>query len=163
MITVTALNTNFSEIATGEIEMLLSDFVRKNALVRNEDGTYSAEWGNGEGKDVFEIVETSITTAFELFMADEAAVEEAIDNSTSASHSGGSYKLELFHDGTYRVLASNQIGNLYNSAGLLISIPTLRDDEMAVLDDEDNEVSGAMYDNAIDELRRNFEYAQSES
>jgi hypothetical protein len=55
MITVTALNTNYSEIATGEIDMTIDEFVRKNALTRNADGTYSAEWGNGEGEDTFEI------------------------------------------------------------------------------------------------------------
>lgn len=125
------------------------------------------QWHETSSDDEFYIVvgevEASITTAFEAFMADEKAVEEAIDNSTSASYGGGSYKLELFHDGTYRVLASNRIGNAYKSDGIIISIPTLREDEMAVLDDDDNEVVGAMYDNAIEELRRNFDYAISEA
>lgn len=160
MITVTALNSNFSEVPTGEIDMSLDAFVRKHSLNAN-NGVYSAEWGNGEGSDDFEIVETSISTAFEAFMADTKAVEGAIDSSTSASHGGGSYKLELFSDGTYRVLS--QVGNLYDSTGIIISIPALRDDDMAPIDDDGNELASAFYDNAIEELRRNFEYAVSES
>lgn len=57
MITVTALTTNYSEIATGEIDMTLNAFIQKNNLSKNADGTYSAEWGNGEGEDTFEIID----------------------------------------------------------------------------------------------------------
>lgn len=57
MITVTALTTNYSEIPTGEIDMTLTAFVQKYDLRKNADGTYSAEWGNGEGTDDFEIID----------------------------------------------------------------------------------------------------------
>lgn len=63
MITVTALNTNYSEIPTGEIEMTLAQFVSKHDL-REENGVYVAEWGSDgqgedlDGRDTFEITVT---------------------------------------------------------------------------------------------------------
>lgn len=58
MITVNALNTNYSEIPTGEIEMTLEQFVAKWDL-REENGVYLADWGDGEGADEFEITTNS--------------------------------------------------------------------------------------------------------
>lgn len=107
--------------------------------------------------------ENSIQQAFEAFMADEKAVEEAIDSSTTASDNGSGYSVELFNDGTFRVLWDNNIGNLYKSAGIIISIPALSEDERDVLDDDGEVIEGtAFYDNAIDQLRRDFEYVMSE-
>lgn len=120
----------------------------QNALVSDEE--IEAAYAVGQ--------ETSITTAFESFMADSAAVEEAIESGTAAAESAS---IELFHDGTYRVLWSGNIGNLYRSDGIIVSIPTLRDDERGFWLEEYDMESPPFYDNAIDELRRNFEYAIS--
>lgn len=93
--------------------------------------------------------------AFNSFMADEKSVEEAIMSSTTAGYGGSGYSLELFDDGTFRTLANNQIGNLYNSRGIIVSIPKLEDDEYS--DDTD-----PYYDNAIDALREAYDYAIDE-
>lgn len=94
--------------------------------------------------------------AYKNFLSE---AELAIDKATSASYAGSGYNVELFENGTYRVLWNNHIGNLYVSKGIIISIPTLRDDEMAIMDEEGNEICSAFYDNALEELERNFEYA----
>jgi hypothetical protein len=82
----------------------------------------------------------TINSAFESFMAND--FESAVDSSTAASWGGSGYSVELFDDGSYRVLWNNHIGNLYTSPGLIISIPALGDDEW----DEDANIR--FYDNA---------------
>jgi hypothetical protein len=57
--------------------------------------------------------------------------------------------VELFEDGYYRVL--HGIGNLYDSSGLLLSIPTLGEDEY------DEEFSEVFYDNAEYLMRASFD------
>ena len=56
-------------------------------------------------------------------------VEEAIDMATSQSYGGsGTVRVELFKDGTYRVLPD--VGNLYNSPGLLVAVSPLSEDHV---------------------------------
>jgi hypothetical protein len=97
-----------------------------------------------------------IKQAFENFMSDDVQVKEAIMSSTTAGFGGSGYTLELFDDGTFRVLWNGQIGNLHNSRGIMIGIPKLGDDDMAD-DPMDN-----YYDNAIEALRESGEYAIGE-
>jgi hypothetical protein len=59
--------------------------------------------------------------AFDGFMATE--IEEAIMKSTQASFSGSGYSVELFLDGTYRLLWNGQIGNRYDSPGIIVPVP----------------------------------------
>ena len=96
---------------------------------------------------------STFRNAFENFMTNEQEVRKAIDDSTSASYSGSGYSVELVEDGGYQVLWNNNIGNLYVSPGLIIAIPKLQDDEIG----EDG--FDSFYDNAIEALRQNFEYA----
>lgn len=96
----------------------------------------------------------SIEQAFVLFMKEE--FESAVDSSTKASWGGDGYSVELFNDGTYRVLWNNHIGNLYVSPGLIISIPYLGDEEW----DEDSHIR--FYDNAEQEIRDTFENIKAE-
>lgn len=96
---------------------------------------------------------SGIKQAFESFMSDEKAVCEAIDMSTIAGYSGSGYSVELFDDGHHRLLWDNQIGNRYDSPGVIIHIPKLTEDEVETGD------APAFYDNAIEALRENFEYA----
>lgn len=91
----------------------------------------------------------SIQQAFESFMA--SGFKSAVDSSTKASWGGSSYSVELFDEGYYRVLWDNHIGNLYDSPGLILSVPALADDEW----DEDPSIR--FYDNAEQIIRESFE------
>lgn len=92
----------------------------------------------------------SITSAFNAFMSE--SFESACDSSTEASYGGSGYSVELFEDGSYRVLWNNQIGNLYDSEGLILGVPALSSEE----DDVEN---GKFYDNAEDQMRESFTQA----
>lgn len=94
----------------------------------------------------------SIQQAFEAFMSE--SFQSAVDSSTKASWGGSGYSVELFDDGTYRVLWDNQIGNLYSSPGLILSIPAL-DGE----DEWDEDPDLRFYDNAEESIRASLEQA----
>jgi hypothetical protein len=47
--------------------------------------------------------------------------------STRASWGDSGYSVELFEDGTWQTLWNNQIGNLYETPGVILSLPTLDD------------------------------------
>ena len=89
----------------------------------------------------------SFKAAFELFMAE--SFEDACVSSTKAGWGGGSYSVELFGDGTYRVQDTGSIGNLYESPGIVLTIPQLGDDGW----DEDN---GHFFDDAEEKMREWF-------
>lgn len=91
----------------------------------------------------------SISNAFETFMRID--FESACDSSTKASWAGSGYSVELFDDGTYRVLWNQQIGNLYDSPGLILGIPAMTDEEW----DEDPSIR--YYDNAKEYMKEVFE------
>lgn len=106
-------------------------------------------------------VKNKFAAAIETFLGDTEALEEAIDNATSQQHGGSStWEVELFADGTYRT--DWRRGNLYNTPGIIVAIPTLRADQEAIEDENGDELAPAYYDDAIEELRRNFEYASGE-
>lgn len=90
----------------------------------------------------------TVEQAFNSFMSTD--FEVAVDSSTKASWGGSKYSVELFDDGTYRVLCNNQIGNLYNSPGLIISVPALSEEEW----DEDPNIR--FYENAEEAIRDIF-------
>lgn len=90
----------------------------------------------------------SIKQAFNSFM--DESFESAVDSSTKASWGGSGYSVELFDDGTYRVLWDNQIGNRYDSPGLILSIPTLDSEEW------DDDPSIRFYGNVEQEIRDSF-------
>jgi hypothetical protein len=90
----------------------------------------------------------SVKAAFDKFMAND--FKSAVDSATKASWAGGMYSVEFFDEGTYRVLWNQQIGNLYDSPGLILGLPTLSDDEW----DEDPLIR--FYDNAREEFNDLF-------
>ena len=90
----------------------------------------------------------SFQSAFALFMAND--FEQSCDSSTQASWGGGGYSVELFDDGTYRVLWDNEIGNLYVSDGIILGVPALGDDEW------DDDKSIRFYDNAKEYMQTAF-------
>lgn len=66
-----------------------------------------------------------IHQALENFISDKsgATFEQAVKDSTLAGFGGSGYSVELFGDGTFRVLWDNQIGNLYRSSGVILGVP----------------------------------------
>jgi hypothetical protein len=99
--------------------------------------------------DKVRIEKMSVQQAFDSFMAE--GFQDAVDSSTKASWKGSGYSVELFDDGTYRVLYDNQIGNLYDSPGLILSIPPLGDEEW------DKDPTLRFYDNAEQSIRETFQ------
>jgi hypothetical protein len=86
----------------------------------------------------------SIESAFKKFTANN--FEPAVDSATKASWAGSGYSVELFDDGTYRVLWNQAIGNLYDSPGVIMGIPSLSDEDW----DEDPLIR--FYDNAREDF-----------
>jgi len=62
---------------------------------------------------------------------------EAVVSSTKAGWGGSGYSVEVFADGTWRVLWDNQIGNAYMSSGMIVAIPQLTQEQVNEVD-EDN-------------------------
>ena len=91
----------------------------------------------------------NIQSAFDSFMAND--FKAAVDSATKASWAGSGYSVELFDEGNYRILWNQQIGNLYDSPGLILNIPALGDEEW----DADSDIR--FYDNAEVEIREAFE------
>lgn len=99
---------------------------------------------------------TGTEQALENFLASKDFKEGAI-SSTKASWSGSSYKVELFDSGDYRVLWANQIGNRYETPGVILTIPTIDDSELSQYSgtDEfptDEAYLGWVFDQESDEL-----------
>lgn len=99
---------------------------------------------------VLEVKKALLSDCFERFMANAEEVERAIDLATHQHDFGDvTARIELFVDQTWRILPL--VGNLYNSAGILIAPGCLEDSDRAT-----DDVS-ANYDNAIEVTRRSFE------
>lgn len=54
--------------------------------------------------------------------------EAGVISSTKAGWGGSGYSVELFEDGTYRVLWDNSIGNLYQTPGVILGLPKIPED-----------------------------------
>ena len=92
----------------------------------------------------------SLEAAFESFITE--GFREACISSTKAGWSGGSYSVELFSNGTYRVLETQLFGSLYQSPGIIIKIPQLGEDDW-------DENTGHFFLNAQDLMYESFEEA----
>jgi hypothetical protein len=90
----------------------------------------------------------SIQQAFESFMSE--GFEDAVDSSTKASWGGSGYSVELFPTGSYRVLWNDSIGNLYDSPGVILPVPSLGDEEW------DDDPAIRLYDGAEESMRDTF-------
>lgn len=55
---------------------------------------------------------------------------EGVISNTKASWGGSGYTVELFPDGNWRNLWNNEIGNLYESPGVLLKLPVLDTEDM---------------------------------
>jgi len=89
--------------------------------------------------------------AYQAFVEEHA--EEAIINSTELWESD-TYHVELFVDGTYRCLYGSEIGNLYESAGIIIGVPSLIADEYNA-----EEPTLSYFDEALEGLEESFDEA----
>lgn len=70
----------------------------------------------------------ALRSALESFL-DSSEFGESLIKATKALWSGKKYCVELFEDGSFRVLWEDQIGNRYRSPGAMLDLPTLDDDD----------------------------------
>ena len=82
--------------------------------------------------------------------------EAAVMSSTTAGFGGSGYSVELFEDGTFRVLWNNEIGNLYRSPGVILGIPQYQQD---VIDDINEYGNDADLSFALDEIKAELRQA----
>lgn len=80
---------------------------------------------------------TQLMPVLEAFLK-SSDFKEGIVSSTRASWGGSGYSVELLPDGTSRVLWNNEIGNLYETPGVILSLPALDYDP----EDKDEYVDG---------------------
>ncbi len=81
--------------------------------------------------------------------------KQGVISSTKASWGGSCYKVEIAPDGTWRNLWSNQIGNRYETEGVIVALPALNCDDMAQFTDgggTEEEYLSLGFDNERDEL-----------
>lgn len=71
---------------------------------------------------------TSFKGTLERFLQSED-FSTGVVSSTKASWGGSGYSVELFPGGDWRVLWNNEIGNLYNTPGIILKLPTLDDSD----------------------------------
>lgn len=90
-----------------------------------------------------------LNAALEKFLVSDD-FKSGVISSTKASWAGSGYSVELLPDGTWQVLWNNQIGNLYETSGVIFHLPALDIDGMAEYVDggagsEDDFLSEAFY------------------
>ncbi|WP_129677699.1 hypothetical protein [Candidatus Chloroploca sp. Khr17] len=90
-----------------------------------------------------------IQQAFDAFVNGDQ-FETAVMSSTTAGFGGSGYSVELFEDGTFRVLWDNEIGNRYVSPGLILGIPQYDQDTITDLQDYGSDADLSF---ALDEIR----------
>lgn len=61
---------------------------------------------------------------------------DAVVSATQAGFGGSGYSVEFFDDGSHRLLWDGQIGNLYQSAGEIVPVPQLSQEEVNEADDD---------------------------
>lgn len=71
----------------------------------------------------------ALLAALEAFIQSDD-FSDGVVKSTKAGWGGSSYSVELFEDGSHRVLWNNEIGNLYESPGVILGLAQLSCDDM---------------------------------
>lgn len=105
----------------------------------------------------------TVQNALESFLSNDEDFLAGMIASTKAGFGGSSYSVELLEDGRYQVLWANQIGNKYNSPGVILEIPQFNDEEAQVIDTEDeNQLTmGSDYETAKTFMRESLGDAES--
>lgn len=70
-----------------------------------------------------------LETALNAFLDSPDFVSGIVASTYYAGFGGSGYSVELFPDGHFRVLWDNQIGNKYDSPGVILGIPALSEKE----------------------------------
>lgn len=87
---------------------------------------------------------TTFAATLEQFIA-SGDFAPAVMSSTTAGFGGSGYSVELLPDGTWRVLWDGQIGNLYESPGVVLGIPQHTQETVDDLNaDPDADISWAL-------------------
>lgn len=109
------------------------------------------------------VMNTTFESTLEQFI-DNDGFSDMVMRSTVAGFGGSGYSVELFEDGTWRVLWNNQIGNLYISPGVILPIGTYDDETVNDLCEfgEDADLSFALAEIA-ESMRRDLAYRLSEA
>lgn len=95
-----------------------------------------------------------LKTAMDTFLSSED-FKAGVISSTKAGFSGSSYKVELFEDGTYRVLWANQIGNKYETPGAILVLPQLPDEDLEEIEGwTDEEIQDNAFALHVDEYEQ---------
>ena len=84
--------------------------------------------------------------------------KSGVISSTKAGWGGSCYKVELFPDGTWRVLWANEIGNLYETPGVILVLPQLDFDPS----EKDEMIDGGAVENEDEFLSMVFDNNSSE-
>lgn len=115
-----------------------------------------------EAEDSASIPEPSLETALESFIA-SPDFKAGVISSTKAGFGGSECKVELFEDGTYRVLWANQIGNRYETPGEILALPQIPDEDLEEIEGwTEEEVQDQAFNLHADEyeqdLRRELDF-----
>lgn len=97
---------------------------------------------------------TNFEQVLESFLASDD-FKSSVISATKASWGGSGYSVELFADGTHRVLWNSQIGNKYETPGVILSLPTISDD---VPEEQLSEGFDAEEDELKDEIRERLNF-----
>jgi hypothetical protein len=73
--------------------------------------------------------EEGVKRALEAFLGDDKEFTAAVISSTNAGFHGSSQSIELFEDGTYRIIWTEAIGSRYQPTGELLRVPQLSDED----------------------------------
>lgn len=110
-------------------------------------------------------IEIPFEQTLEQFLASNDFAD-ALIKATRASWGGSGYSVELFPDGHWRVLWNNEIGNKYDSPGVILGLPTLDDNDYqkCVVEDgvDEDEFFYLVYENDVDELAQSMRSALTE-
>jgi hypothetical protein len=112
---------------------------------------------------------TALRATLEKFLASDD-FKAGVISSSKAFWRGSGYSVELLPNGRYQVLWNNQIGRLYETPGVILSLPVLadEDEDMAeYIDDgagnEDDylaEAFGAMKEEFKTEMREELQFME---
>lgn len=96
----------------------------------------------------------NLEKTLEQYLQSEDFKQGVID-STKASWGGSCYKVEILPDGKWQNLWANQIGNRYETPGVIIALPALNCDDMGEFTESggtEEEYLSLGFDNERDEI-----------
>ncbi len=99
-------------------------------------------------------------SALDDFLASENFKPSIISATKRYMTFGSTDEIELLPDGTYRVLQSSEIGNLYETPGVILLLPIIANESLEDL--EDDEAFSRAFDNEEEELKEELRQTFSE-